>query len=384
MNLNYELTGPRDAPVVVLSNSLGTDLSLWDEQIPALRRHFRVLRYDQRGHGASPSAPGPFTLEQLAGDVLQLMDRLGIGAAHFAGVSLGGMTGMWLAEHAPDRIDRLALLCTSAELGPPSMWTERAAVVRERGVEAMVDPSLPKWFTPEFAQRAEVVEKFGGMIRACDREGYAACCEAIAGMDLVDGLPRISAPTLVVAGAEDPATPPAHAERIAAGVPGARVEVLSPAAHLANAEQPEAVNRLLVEHFTCGRATSADDDRSRREQGMRTRREVLGDEHVDRANAKITPFTEDFQDFITRYAWGELWSSETVPRGTRSMVTLAILAARGMDDEFAMHVRAARRNGVGPEEIREVLMHVAIYAGVPRANAAFGIANRVLSEEDAD
>lgn len=384
MNLNYELTGPQDAPVVVLSNSLGTDLGLWDEQVPALQRHFRVLRYDQRGHGTSPSAPGPFTLEQLGGDVLQLLDRLGIDTAHFAGVSLGGMTGMWLAEHAPDRIDRLALLCTSAELGPPSMWTERAAVVREQGVQAMAEPSLPKWFTPEFAQRPEVVETFTRMVRTCDAEGYAACCEAIAGMDLVDGLPRISAPTLVVAGAEDPATPPAHAERIAAGIPNARVEVLSPAAHLANVEQPDAVNRLLVEHFTDGHTTSADSDRSRREQGMRTRREVLGDEHVDRANAKTTPFTEDFQDFITRYAWGELWSSDAVPRGTRSMLTLAILAARGMDDEFAMHVRAARRNGVGAEEIRAVLMHVAVYAGVPRANAGFAIADRILSEQDAD
>lgn len=147
MNLNYELTGPQDAPVVVLSNSLGTDLSLWDEQVPVLQRHFRVLRYDQRGHGASPSVPGPFSLEQLGGDVLALLDRLGIDQAHFAGVSLGGMTGMWLAQHAPDRIDRLALLCTSAELGPPSMWTERAAVVRERGAQAMAEPSLPKWFT---------------------------------------------------------------------------------------------------------------------------------------------------------------------------------------------------------------------------------------------
>ncbi|MBE9376291.1 3-oxoadipate enol-lactonase [Saccharopolyspora sp. HNM0983] len=381
MNLNYELTGPQDAPVVVLSNSLGTDLSLWDEQVPALQRHFRVLRYDQRGHGASPSAPGPFTLEQLGGDVLQLLDQLGIARAHFAGVSLGGMTGMWLAENAPDRIAGLALICTSAALGPPSMWTERAAVVREQGMAAMVEPSLPKWFTPELAQDPEVAAKFGGMIRACDPEGYAGCCEAIAEMDLLDGLGRISAPTLVIAGAEDPATPPAHAEQIAAGVPGARVEVLSPAAHLANAEQPAAVNRLLLQHFTAG------DDDSRREQGMRTRRQVLGDEHVDRATAKITSFTEGFQDFITRYAWGELWSSDAVPRETRSMLTLAILAARGLDDEFAMHVRAARRNGVEAEEIREVLMHVAVYAGVPRANAAFGIADRILSaesEQDAD
>ncbi|RKT87925.1 3-oxoadipate enol-lactonase [Saccharopolyspora antimicrobica] len=250
MNVNYELTGPDGAPVVVLSNSLGTDLTLWDAQVPALAQEFQVLRYDQRGHGATPGKPGPYSLKQLGGDVLALLDVLGIRKAHFAGVSLGGMTGMWLAEHAPERVDRLALICTSAELGPASAWRERAALVREKGTAAMVEPSLPKWFTPALAGREDVVAKFGGMLAAADAEGYAGCCEAIADMDLLDGLGRISAPTLVIAGAEDPATPPAHAEQIAAAVAGARLEVLSPAAHLANAEQPEAVNRLLLEHFT--------------------------------------------------------------------------------------------------------------------------------------
>ncbi|MCI2418266.1 3-oxoadipate enol-lactonase [Saccharopolyspora sp. K220] len=250
MNVNYELSGPDGAPVVVLSNSIGTDLTLWDEQVPALAQEFQVLRYDQRGHGSTAAGPGPYTLKQLSGDVLALLDNLGIRKAHFAGVSLGGMTGMWLAEHAPERIDRLALICTSAELGPPSNWRERAALVREKGTRAMVEPSLPRWFTAELAGRADIVEKFGGMLAAADDEGYAGCCEAIASMDLLPKLAEITAPTLVIAGAEDPATPPEHAERIAASVAGARVEVLSPAAHLANAEQPEAVNRLLLDHFT--------------------------------------------------------------------------------------------------------------------------------------
>ncbi|MER5392110.1 3-oxoadipate enol-lactonase [Saccharopolyspora sp. NPDC002686] len=250
MNVNYELTGPDGAPVVVLSNSLGTDLTLWDDQVPALEREFQVLRYDQRGHGATPGRPGPYTLKQLGGDVLALLDTLGVRKAHFAGVSLGGMTGMWLAENAPERIDRLALICTSADLGPASMWRDRAATVREKGTAVMVEPSLPKWFTPALAERDDIVAKFGGVLAAADDEGYAGCCEAIADMDLLDGLGGITAPTLVIAGAEDPATPPSHAEQIAAGIPGARVEVLSPAAHLANAEQPDEVNRLLLEHFT--------------------------------------------------------------------------------------------------------------------------------------
>ncbi|GAB3690229.1 3-oxoadipate enol-lactonase [Saccharopolyspora tripterygii] len=248
MNVDHELTGPDGAPVVVLSNSLGTDLRLWDEQVPALSERFRVLRYDQRGHGGTGAEPGPYSLDQLGGDVLELLDRLDIDKAHFAGVSLGGMTGMWLAERAPERIDRLALICTSADLGT-TPWLERAAKVRAQGMAAMVEPSLPRWFTPATAERPDIREKFEDMIVKADAEGYAACCEAIAGMDVLDGLAGITAPTLVIAGAEDAATPPSHAERIAEAVPGARVEVLSPAAHLANAEQPHAVNELLLEHF---------------------------------------------------------------------------------------------------------------------------------------
>ncbi|GAA2794445.1 3-oxoadipate enol-lactonase [Saccharopolyspora taberi] len=250
MTVHFELTGPGDGAVVVLSNSLGTDLALWDEQVPALSRQFRVLRYDQRGHGRTPAVPGPYDLAQLGGDVLALLDHLGVERAHFAGVSLGGMTGMWLAEHAPDRIGRLALICTSAELGPASNWHDRAALVRAQGTTPVVESSLSRWFTPAAAGKPDIAAKFGGMIEGCAAEGYAGCCEAIASMDLLAGLGSITAPTLVIAGEDDPATPPHHAERIAAAVPGARLAVLAEAAHLANAEQPAAINELLLDHFT--------------------------------------------------------------------------------------------------------------------------------------
>jgi 3-oxoadipate enol-lactonase len=244
VNLHHELTGPDDAPVIVLSNSIGTDLGLWDGQVPALREHFRVLRYDQHGHGRSPAAPGPYDLKRLGTDVLGLLDRLGIERAHFAGVSLGGMIGMWLAEHAAERIDRLALVCTSARLDPQA-WHERAEQVRAQGLEPLVDVTLSRWFTPAYPDPA----RFGRMLRACDPAGYAGCCEAISTMDILDGLAGISSPTLVIAGRDDPATPPAHAERIATAIPGARLETLPDAAHLANAEQVDAANRLLLDHF---------------------------------------------------------------------------------------------------------------------------------------
>lgn len=249
MKPHYELTGPDNAPVVVLSNSLGTDLTMWDDQLRALTGKFRVLRYDQRGHGKTPGTPGPYTLDQLGGDVLELLDHLEIERVHFAGVSLGGMTGMWLAEHAADRIGQLALICTSAELGPPQNWRDRAATVREQGTSALVEGSLTRWFTPALAGREDIVAKFGAMIEACDDEGYASCAEAIAEMDLLPRLADITAGTLVIAGRDDPATPPAHAERIADTVKDARLAVLDNAAHLANVEQSTTVNHLLLDHF---------------------------------------------------------------------------------------------------------------------------------------
>lgn len=389
---DYELTGPPQAPVVVLSNSLGTDRTMWDAQLPALSARFRVLRYDQRGHGKTPATSGPYDLELLGRDVLGLLDHLEIGRVHFAGVSLGGMTGMWLACNAPERIDRLALLCTSAALGPASDWRERAEFVRANGTSAMVESTLQRWFTPALSSRQDVSAKYGAMIAATDDEGYAGCCEAIAAMELDERLAEITAPTLVVAGYDDPATPPEHAERIAGSVAGARLEVLDSAAHLANVERSEQVDRLLDEHFAgeeqrmsvgAGKALGEEAVPDRTGTGTAVRRQVLGDAHVDRANERTTEFTAPFQDFITRYAWGELWASEEMDRPTRSCVTLAILAATGNHDELAMHVRAARRNGVAVETIRQVLMHVAVYAGVPKANSAFALADRILSEEDA-
>lgn len=247
MTVHHVIEGPDDAPVVVLSNSLGNDLTMWDEQLPALEG-FRVVRYDQRGHGRTPPQPGPYGLDELGADVLELLDELGVHRAHFAGVSLGGMTGMWLAQNHPERIGGLALLCTSAQLGGEH-WNDRAATVREQGTASLVDNSLGRWFTPEFARRTDVAEKYRRMLSETSDEGYAGCCEAIAAMDLLPRLPEITARTLVVAGKDDPATPPAHAEQIASTVDGAHLEVVDDAAHLANVQQADEVNRLLREHF---------------------------------------------------------------------------------------------------------------------------------------
>jgi len=225
-------------------------VAMWEPQLPALTERFRVVRYDHRGHGGSPVPDGPYALAELGGDVLALLDTLGLARVHLGGLSLGGMVAMWVAAHAPERVDRLALLCTSARLGPPEMWARRAETVLSQGLEAITDAIVGRWFTPAFAAASpEVVAWARKLLTGTPASGYAGCCAAVQTMDLVPALGSITAPTLVIAGAEDPATPPEHARVIAAGISGARLEIVPGAAHLANVEQPEAVTRLLLDHL---------------------------------------------------------------------------------------------------------------------------------------
>lgn len=242
---------PDDAPVVVLSNSLGSTYEMWDRQVPELSRSFRVVRYDIRGHGRSPVPDGPYVIDDLVDDVVALLDELGVQRAHFVGLSLGGMTGLRLAARSPERVDRLAVLCTSALLGPSQAWHDRATLVREQGTSALAETVVARWYTTSFAGREPArILAAQQMVAATPAEGYASCCEAIATMDLTQDLAHIWAPTLAIAGAEDPATPPDHLERIASGVRDGRLLVVPGAAHLVNDEQPQAVTKALLEHLT--------------------------------------------------------------------------------------------------------------------------------------
>ncbi|MGW7518929.1 bifunctional 3-oxoadipate enol-lactonase/4-carboxymuconolactone decarboxylase PcaDC [Streptomyces sp. NPDC054796] len=377
---HHRLDGPPDGAPLILGPSLGTSLAVWDPQLPALTRAHRVLRWDLPGHGSSPSAllpsDGSATVAHLAAAVLRLADAQGWDTFAYAGISLGGAVGLHLATHHPDRVASLTLVCSSARFGEPETWRERAATVRAKGTEAMVDTRPGIWFAPGFEttpRGAALVED----LRAADPEGYAACCDALAAFDLRDRLGDVLAPTLAVAGREDPATPPSHAREIADGVPGAALTEIPGAAHLANTERPEAVTDALLTHLG-----GYGDDSARHHAGMAVRRAVLGDAHVDRAVAGTTPFTARFQDFITRYAWGEIWTGEALDRKQRSCVTLTALIAHGHHAELAMHVRAALTNGLTREQIGDVLLQSAVYCGVPAANSAFGIAQRVFDELD--
>jgi 3-oxoadipate enol-lactonase len=251
VELHHEFRGKRGSPALVFTGSLGTDLTMWQPQADVLKPHFCTLRYDIRGHAGSPVPPGPYSMDDLGSDLVALLDRLGIERASLCGLSIGGMISMWVAANAPERVDRLVLCCTSARLGPPESWLERAAIVRSEGVGAVADAVLGRWFTPGFAQaHPEVIERMRAMLIATPREGYASCCEAIAAMDLTPELPSIRAPTLVVSAAEDPATPPEHGQRIAELIPGARFEVVRDAAHIANVEQPDRITALIEGFLT--------------------------------------------------------------------------------------------------------------------------------------
>lgn len=379
-----ELGGDPEAPLMVLGPSLGTSArSLWTGVAGDLSDDFRVVGWDLPGHGDSEPAQG-FDVAGLAAAVVAAVDELAPGQAfHYAGDSLGGVTGLQLLLDQPDRVRTATLISTGAKIGTTESWAERAELVRREGTGALVEATPARWFAAGFTERAPAIaEDLLAALTVADGPSYAAACDALAAFDVRDRLAEIGTPVLAVAGAEDVPTPPTSLRHIADGVQHGELAVLDAAAHLPPAEQPDQVAALIREHAE----TAEPATRTRRQvraAGMKVRREVLGDEHVDRASAAATDLTADFQDLITTYAWGEIWTRPGLDRRSRSMITLTALIARGHHDELAMHVRAARRNGLSVAEIGEVILQSAIYCGVPDANTAFRIAQQALADEDA-
>ncbi|MFD8734560.1 4-carboxymuconolactone decarboxylase [Streptomyces sp. NPDC059618] len=420
--LQYRLDGPEDAPVLILGPSLGTTWHMWDRQVPELAKSWRIFRFDLPGHGGAPAYPAG-SVSELAGRLLTTLDQLGIQHFGYAGCAFGGAIGLELALRRPERVASLALIAASPRFGTADEFRQRGVIVRSNGLDPIARTSPERWFTSGFAAAQPAITEWAvQMVRTTDPGCYIAACEALAAFDVRGELGLVGVPTLVLAGSDDQVTGPAEARTLVAGIPDARLAVVPGASHLVPVEQPAAVTDLLVRHFssawlpafdsTTGQlaiqvpqaqaypvqaapppvapfaeiapAPVASEPTGRQDAydiGIKVRREVLGDAHVDGVLSSADDFSGDFQELVTRYAWGEIWDRPGLDRRARSCVTLTALVAGGHFEELAVHTRAALRNGLTPVEIKEVLLQTAVYCGVPAANSAFRVAQKVIHEE---
>ncbi|MEU1105762.1 4-carboxymuconolactone decarboxylase [Streptomyces tibetensis] len=422
--LQYRFDGPEDAPVLILGPSLGTTWHMWDRQIPELTKQWRVFRFDLPGHGGAPAYPAG-SVGDITTRLLATLEGLGVQRFGYAGCALGGAVGIELALRHPERLASLALIAASPRFGTADEFRQRGVIVRTNGLDPIARTAPERWFTGGFAAAQPAITEWAvQMVRTTDPGCYIASCEALASFDVRSELGRVGVPTLVLVGSDDQVTGPAEARTLVAGIPDARLAVVPGASHLVPVEQPAAVTDLLVRHFSTAWQPAYETSTGQSvlpqaalkpvlspappqppqtgpvaeiapvavppqvqgrpdpyDAGIKVRREVLGDAHVDRALAQADDFSGDFQELVTRYAWGEIWDRPGLDRRTRSCVTLTALVAGGHLDELAFHTRAALRNGLTPGEIKEVLLQAAVYCGVPAANSAFKVAQKVIREE---
>ncbi|MFF4473735.1 alpha/beta fold hydrolase [Streptomyces sp. NPDC001599] len=436
--LQYRFDGPEHLPVLILGPSLGTTWHMWDRQVPELTQQWRVFRFDLPGHGGAPAHPAG-SVAELTTRLLATLDGLGVQRFGYAGCAFGGALGMELALRHPERLASLALIAASPRFGTADEFRQRGVIVRTNGLDPIARSSPERWFTGGYAAAQPAITEWAvQMVRTTDPGCYISACEALAAFDVRAELGRVGVPTLVLVGSDDQVTGPAEARTLVAGIPDARLAVVPGASHLVPVEQPAAVTDLLVRHFTTAWQAAHDATSTGQvpvpahpaaqqvpvpaagipatpvqpvpapppqaaaiaeiapapvvppqaqgrpdpyDAGLKVRREVLGDGYVDQALAQADEFSGDFQELLTRYAWGEIWDRPGLDRRSRSCVTLTALVAGGHLDELAPHLRAALRNGLTPGEIKEVLLQAAVYCGVPAANGAFRVAQQVIREE---
>ncbi|MCP9770525.1 3-oxoadipate enol-lactonase [Lacihabitans sp. LS3-19] len=371
--MNYKIQGTPNSPVLIFSNSLGSEMMMWDELVPYLLPYFRVLRYDNRGHGESEGflSGSDSTIEQLGNDVVELMNELNLETACFCGLSMGGLIGQWLGINHPNRFKKIVLSNTGAKIGNDERWNDRIETISKNGMGAIVNDTMERWFTEIFRiNNPERVAETKAMFLRSDIEGYSNCCKAIRDADFRENLSNLRVETLVITGDEDPVTNVEQAEYIVSMVPNAVLKLL-PARHLSATELPKEYAKVLIDFFVGDTVF---------EKGMHVRRSVLGEEHVNKANAKINEFNGDFQNFISHYAWGEIWTRPGLSKHNRSLITIAMLIALNRGAELKMHIKAAFNNGVSKDEIKEVIMQSALYCGLPAANEAIQTAEEVFRE----
>tara|TARA_R110000824_G_scaffold393237_2_gene592182 strand:+ start:80091 stop:81272 length:1182 start_codon:yes stop_codon:yes gene_type:complete len=377
----YRLLGAEVNPLIILAHPLGMSQAVWDDVIPALLPRYRVLTWDLPGHGASQAVSGEqITPADLAAEALALAELAGAERFHFAGTSIGGVVGQQLIAAHSDRLLSTTLTNTGAVIGNPDLWNTRAGHVRQEGLAAMSEEIVPRWFAPK-AFEASPALKAGWCVQMGrgDDESYAQLCEML-GRDTFTG--KLSGKSTLhkvrvqlFGGSEDMATPPATLEALAAELGGAPLEIFDGVGHVPSVEAPA----LFAQKLLAVLATDLGDVANHGvayATGLETRKQVLGEEHVARSTANANSLDAPFQQMITRLAWGELWSNDDLTRRERSMITTGILAALGRE-ELTLHLKTAKRIGLTEAELRQVLMHVAIYGGVPAANHAFALAKEL-------
>jgi 3-oxoadipate enol-lactonase/4-carboxymuconolactone decarboxylase len=364
--------GPPGAAPLVLLHSLGTNAHVWDDQVGELARSYRVIRPDLRGHGLTGCTPGPYSMALFASDLAGLLDALGLDRAHIGGISIGGLIAQAFASAYPDRAASLILVDTALAIPPAQSWTERAALVRAEGLGAIADAVIARWVTPGFMEEAATAGLRAMLLRT-PAEGYAAAAEAIAAADFSASTAALAVPALVIVGDQDQATPVAAAQALHEALAGSALVVVEGAAHIPTVEKPAAIT-AAIGNFLRPEITDF------YAAGMAVRKQVLGEAHVARAGAQITDLDRDFQAFITRTAWGGVWARPGLDRRTRSLLTIAMMASLGHEEELKLHLRASKNTGATPADIAEVLLQVAVYGGVPAANSAFRAAKEIFKE----
>nr|WP_273422609.1 alpha/beta fold hydrolase [Halomonas sp.] len=373
----YRLLGSEVNPLIVLAHPLGMSQAVWDDVIPALLPRYRVLTWDLPGHGASQAVSGTqITPADLAEEVLALVALAGVQRFHFAGTSIGGVVGQQLIAAHPDRLLSATLTNTGAVIGNPDLWNTRAGRVRQEGLAAMAEEIVPRWFaTATFEASPALKAGWCVQMGRGDDESYAQLCEML-GRDTFTGkLSGKRAKVQLLGGSEDVATPPAVLEALSAELGGVPLEVFDGVGHVPSVEAPALFSQKLLAVLATDLGDVANQGVTY-STGLETRKQVLGDEHVARSTANANTLDAPFQQMITRLAWGELWSNNDLTRRERSMITTGILAALGRE-ELTLHLKTAKRVGLTEAELRQVLMHVAIYGGVPAANHAFALAKEL-------
>lgn len=373
--VHAHVMGPSNAPPVLLLHSLGTTLQMWDPQAEALARRYRVIRMDMRGHGLTEAPAGPYSMAMLARDALALLDSLGIDRAHVGGVSIGGRIALQVAAMAPERVFSLMPCDTALEFGPPETWQQRIDAVAAGGMNAVVEGVMERWVLDRSLASSRGLRR---MLLGTDPVGYAGCGAALRDCRAGELTGKIACPTTILVGDRDPSTPPSAAAAIQAAIPGSNLVSIAEAAHIPNFEQEHAMTRALLHHMDTVTALPP----AAAEAGMTMRKRVLGEAHVARSEAALTPLDQPFRDFILEGVWGRVWTRPGLSVRDRSLLCLGILSALHHHDEFRLHVRATRNTGVTPEEIAEVLLQVAAYGGVPAANTALKLAKEVLAERE--